>query len=69
MRVSNSNKENENIPQFFSDPGFQNNIAKEEGVHYSTVNKTTDFVMGKILEKSNLWETFPVNKLYQEHEA
>lgn len=45
--------------RFVSDPGFQLGVAKEEGVHRTTVCKTVSFVLNKIVEKSHIWIKFP----------
>ena len=42
-----------------SDPGFQNSVAEELGIHQTTVCKTSTSVMHAVLEKPNIFIKFP----------
>ena len=47
--------------RYAADPGFQNGIGEEIGVHQSTVSRTVTFVAEKIIEKAHFWIKFPSN--------
>lgn len=42
-----------------SDPGFQNSVGEELGVHQTTVCKTYTSVLDAVLEKANIFIKFP----------
>lgn len=45
--------------RYMSDPGFQNGVEEDIGVHQSTVCKVVWEVAAKIVQKSNDWIRFP----------
>lgn len=45
--------------RYVADPGFQNGIGEEIGVHQSTVSRTITCVTEKIKEKTDEWIKFP----------
>lgn len=47
--------------RYMADPGFQTGIGEELGIQQSTVSRTVDSVMNKIIEKANDWIRFPNN--------
>ncbi|KAK9888684.1 hypothetical protein WA026_000914 [Henosepilachna vigintioctopunctata] len=38
--------------RFVGDPGFQSFVAQDVGVHRTTANKTTRYVMSRVVEQS-----------------
>lgn len=45
--------------RYLADPGFQNEYGEGFGVHRSTVAKTVDFVLEKVILKLEDWIHFP----------
>lgn len=45
--------------RYVGDPGFQNGVAEDIGIHQSTVSKTITNVSQKIFDKSHYWIKFP----------
>lgn len=45
--------------QYLADPGFQNGVAEDFGVHRSAVAKIFDFVLEKVILKAEDWIHFP----------
>jgi hypothetical protein len=54
-----SRKKMEILLRCMADPGFQIGVAEDVGVERSTVCKTVDYVMDRILLKANDWIKFP----------
>lgn len=48
--------------RYLANPGFQTGIAKEMGVHRSTISKTIMSTLKKISEKGDQWIVFPHTK-------
>lgn len=48
--------------RYMGDPGFQNGVGEDIGVHQTTVSKTINAVANKILEKSHHWIKFPTRQ-------
>ena len=48
--------------RYVADPGFQNGIGEEMGIHQTIVCKVNGDVMQKIVNKANLWIIFPKSK-------
>lgn len=44
-----------------SDPGYQNSVAEELGVHQTTVCKTYTSVLNTVVEKANIFIKFPTS--------
>lgn len=44
-----------------SDPGYQNSVAEECGVHQTTVSKIYTSVMNSFLNKTKIWIRFPTS--------
>jgi hypothetical protein len=45
--------------RYLANPGYQSGIGEELGVSQSTVSQTVSAVVGKIVEKADLWIKFP----------
>lgn len=45
--------------EYLTNPGFQNGVAEVTGLHCTTVCKTTDSVLNRILQKPGKWIKFP----------
>ena len=45
--------------RYLADPGYQNGIGEEIGVHQTTVSKVINSVVSKIVEKASVWIQFP----------
>lgn len=45
--------------RYLSDPGFQNSVSKETGIHQSTISKTIATVLPRIAHMSKDWIVFP----------
>ncbi|CAH2017008.1 unnamed protein product [Acanthoscelides obtectus] len=48
--------------RYISDPGFQSGVANDFGIERTTVCKTVDYVVQKIMEKAGQWILFPTTE-------
>lgn len=47
--------------RYLADPGFQNGVGEDFGIHRTTVTKTFNYVLNKVISKADHWIKFPTN--------